>query len=237
MFFWDFHIITITLSCEFRGHRAGSQLKMVGRLPATAVHSITTMSEIRRYIDLLTTLITDQASCTWDNHNKSFFLCNEWSSENKTWGLFKLLLIEAIVQSNRDFFSSHISSYVQRKTILLYSVPLPCTSWQFVFNTVYKQSQIGLYRYLAPLEIRKIPLKVTPPFFYLQGCQRLEMFKKWGGTMDSKIPYSHIPPGNILGGLWTRNMVINIPPRGGLWIANLLTSHPQKGGSMNNPTL
>ena len=91
------------------------ELKMVGRLPATAVHSITTMSEIRRYIDLLTTLITDQASCTWDNHNKSFFLCNEWSSENKTWGLFKLLLIEAIVQSNRDFFSSHISSYVQPK--------------------------------------------------------------------------------------------------------------------------
>ena len=34
--------------------------------------------------------------------------------------------------------------------------------------------------------------------------------------MDSKIPYSHIPPGNILGGLWTRNMVINIPPSGGL---------------------
>ena len=76
-----------------------------------------------------------------------------------------------------------------------------------------------------------------PNFFYLQGCQRLEMFKKWGGTMDSKIPYSHIPPGNILGGLWTRNMVINIPPRGGLWIAYLLTSHPPKGGTMNNSNL
>ena len=83
MFFWDFHIITITLSCEFRGHRAGSQLKMVGRLPATAVHSITTMSEIRRYIDLLITLITDQASCTWDNHNKSLAFFSAMNDRQK----------------------------------------------------------------------------------------------------------------------------------------------------------
>ena len=95
--FWDIHIITITLSCEFRGHTAGSQLKMVGRLPATAGCALNYNHVRDRCIDLLTTLITDQASCTWDNHNKSFFLCNEWSSENKTWGLFKLLLIEAIV--------------------------------------------------------------------------------------------------------------------------------------------
>ena len=72
--------------------------------------------------------------------------------------------------------------------------------------------------------------------FTYKDVRGWKCLKNGGGTMDSKIPYSHIPPGNILGGLWTRNMVINIPPSGGLWIAYLLTSHPPKGGTMNNPT-
>ena len=54
--------------------------------------------------------------------------------------------------------------------------------------------------------------------------------------MYSKIPYSDIPPENILEGRRTINRVIDIPTREGRCIAILLTSLPQKGGTAYNPT-
>ena len=52
--------------------------------------------------------------------------------------------------------------------------------------------------------------KETTVFADIGGWKCL---KKWGGgTMNSKIPYSNIPPRDILGGLRIRNIHIIIPP-------------------------